>query len=168
MNAQEFYDLLVKTSLEGGFPARTTNKNHCLYRGPEGRRCVTGLVLPDKLYRPEFEQKPVDSLFDAVGDHWLPTGITRMAMSRLQRVHDSQLLGDEWDHHLFLKNINQQECFKDIRRLPADAQEYYDLLLFASATGQFPALHNQLKSVSSWGASLPAVCLPCPSGAAVV
>lgn len=57
----------------------------CVYRGSEGQRCPVGLLIPDELYRPEFEARavgnggPVDALFPAE---------TVWFLSQVQSVHD--------------------------------------------------------------------------------
>lgn len=34
----------------------------CRYRGPNGRKCAAGQLIPDELYKPEMERKSVWSL----------------------------------------------------------------------------------------------------------
>lgn len=37
---------------------------HCLYRTPEGRKCVVGQLISDEDYIPQMEDNTIDELFD--------------------------------------------------------------------------------------------------------
>jgi len=42
----------------------------CSYRGVEGRKCAAGFLIPDEIYKPEFEGKNVlalQSVFEGLG-----------------------------------------------------------------------------------------------------
>lgn len=59
----------------------------CMYRGPEGTRCVVGVLLQDDEYRPLFEGRGVTSLAES---GWLPERLMpHLDLLRvLQRAHD--------------------------------------------------------------------------------
>lgn len=40
---------------EGRMSRINSRTDICLYRGPEGRKCAAGILIPDSKYRPEFE-----------------------------------------------------------------------------------------------------------------
>lgn len=51
----------------------------CLYRHPDGYKCLVGHLIPDELYRPRtYPHLPVDVLPER----------DNLMLSRLQRVHD--------------------------------------------------------------------------------
>lgn len=62
----------------------------CLYRGPHGRRCAIGCLIPDDVYTPSMEGNGID---DLLRDHpqALPFEMTDADicfLARLQLIHD--------------------------------------------------------------------------------
>lgn len=59
MTKQEIYDTVCKGLAEQGGPSIRCNESGmrtaCLYRGPGGRKCAAGLLIPDDLYRPDMD-----------------------------------------------------------------------------------------------------------------
>lgn len=78
-----------------GLKAQGFERSHenatCLYRGPDGKKCAIGHVIPDEHYRPEMEGCSVLYI-----TRWcreaLPVGLrgmpAQLALYRLQRCHD--------------------------------------------------------------------------------
>lgn len=77
-----------------GFERSTapTDGNHdqCLYRGPGGRKCAAGWLIPDRKYKPEMEASGIvtyvldEGLYDF-------DGLDGRFLLTLQRAHDNGL-----------------------------------------------------------------------------
>lgn len=52
---QEMFNDAAKGLLAQGQPARNAKTTMCQYRTPEGLKCAVGQLIPDELYRPEFD-----------------------------------------------------------------------------------------------------------------
>ena len=109
MNAHEYYDLLVKTSLEGGFPA--IENYQCGYRTASGRRCAVGLILPDSLYSPDMEGELCLEVCKTAGTDWLPDGVRYEDLAKIQDIHDTKSSRQPWDHHRFVAELAAVPCF---------------------------------------------------------
>lgn len=80
-------------------------KNICLYRGPEGKKCIVGLFIPDNLYKPELEGKSLKlhiennnvSFNEIIKQLPLPYE----AMQYLQLIHDRDDLKNTLDEILY-------------------------------------------------------------------
>jgi len=66
------------------------NSNECLYRGPKGRMCAVGFLIPDSSYSSAMEGRGIDSLIEDFGGG-LPRAIldNSSLLNRLQHIHDS-------------------------------------------------------------------------------
>lgn len=65
MTAQEVFDAVATHLLTQNARSVTEDSpGTCLYRGPEGRKCAIGALIPDSLYRPEIENVPSNLFFD--------------------------------------------------------------------------------------------------------
>jgi len=75
---------------QGCQSTRKINPNECLYRGPEGRKCAVGFLIPDSSYSPAMEGRGLDSLIEDFGGV-LPQAIldNSSLLHRLQQLHDS-------------------------------------------------------------------------------
>jgi len=66
----------------------------CMYRGPGGRKCAVGHLLPDALYHHSMEGHPVDYSTRVLGSALLQAGIdmedrpTINLVIRMQAIHD--------------------------------------------------------------------------------
>lgn len=91
--AQETFDTVVTHLLRQG--AKSTDGGlspRCLYRGPNGRRCAVGSILPDEAYVPELEGLVAIRLPETV---WAAMRIqnrsrTAELLQALQSVHDTK------------------------------------------------------------------------------
>lgn len=93
---QLIFNLVASAIIEqGGASALvTTDGVVCQYRGPNGRKCAAGHLLPDADYKPEFEGKSVmadklDELFNKE-DNWplITPNSGRGFLHELQQAHD--------------------------------------------------------------------------------
>lgn len=117
MTSKEYYDLLVKTSAAGGFPAGVDGI--CRYRLPNNKRCAVGIIMPDNIYTVAFEGKNIDCLQQGyIYDwSWIPKGITVDDLTYIQNIHDS-IAGNiyelkcDWPHSDFVAKLNQLRCFQ--------------------------------------------------------
>lgn len=68
------------------------NSNECLYRGPQGRKCAVGFLIPDSSYSSAMEGRGIDSLIEDFGGV-LPRAIldNSSLLLRLQQLHDSYI-----------------------------------------------------------------------------
>ncbi len=55
MNRQQVLDQVVSCIVAQGGPSFSKGKGMCLYRGPDGRKCAAGCLLPDDRYDPMME-----------------------------------------------------------------------------------------------------------------
>lgn len=115
---REYYDLLVKTSKEGGFPAAVFREGdvHCRYRTEDGKKCAVGLVIPDDRYDPTWDCHNLTAygLPFVVIRPGLPADASVNLLSRIQEVHDElarkclrggEFDPDAWDHAEFVRRL---------------------------------------------------------------
>lgn len=120
LSVQTYYDLLVRTSREGGFPA-VDGKQSCRYRMDDGRRCAVGWAIPDEAYSPSIEGKVVDhdempaEVLNAI-EAAVP-GLGLADFAQIQRLHDG--MRHDWDHSRFVARLNRMGCFKQVAQAEA-------------------------------------------------
>lgn len=112
---QEWLDLLIKTSLEGGFPSLKGNGSVCMYRGNQGRKCFIGHLIPDGAYQLRLEG-PLYRVM-AMLPEWVP-GVALLA--EVQWVHDSlasqcALYGEKWSHEKMVDELRNTKIFQDCK-----------------------------------------------------
>ncbi len=101
MTSQEIFDTVAAHLLKQGKRAVDSN-GACVYRAPDGCRCAFGCLIPDDLYRPQFEgysaAEVVPNCPDLIrGDYSLSL------VMELQWLHDGSRHGtmvDEWPREL--------------------------------------------------------------------
>lgn len=94
---QAFFDFIAEHLLRQGkrseTPESTVYKRKCAYRGEDGLKCAVGAILPDKLYRSEYEDSDA-GLFNKMMAHYGIAEGSPLAndwvalLLDLQRVHD--------------------------------------------------------------------------------
>lgn len=96
MTKQEIFDVVSAHLLvQGGRSGK--GKHPCSYRGMNGRKCAAGTLIPDELYRPEFEGMlwgkvcAASPELDAIGHEKL--------VQDLQSIHDT-VEPISWAKHL--------------------------------------------------------------------
>lgn len=83
---------------QGGQSSDTVGR--CMYRGPEGRKCAVGHLLPDELYRPNMEGTTVDYGATVLKASLRQVGIdlddkpTKLLVIRMQAIHDDTSEGN--------------------------------------------------------------------------
>lgn len=85
MNNQEVFDQVVRHLRKQGCQSRENGM--CQYRGPEGRKCAAGILIPDSKYRPELEGFRVGDC--GISDIFLAQNINLEFLSELQYTHDT-------------------------------------------------------------------------------
>jgi hypothetical protein len=119
MTKQEYFDLLVKTSKEGGFPA-TSSYGGCYYRSPEGKKCTIGLLIPDELYNSTMEFEDITKIITYI----VPVdGFTVDDYCSVQSAHDdmaiklqSIITGQSiWNHAEFVDKLLDVHCFQGVQ-----------------------------------------------------
>ncbi len=132
MTKQEYYDLLVKTSAEGGFPSlrddreRSLNKGsdpsvNCAYRGQNGRKCAFGLLIPDDCYAKTMEGKHAGAVIENFKlQAVVPEGLDKSNLLDIQSIHDSESGYACWNHGQFVTRLNRHHCFGDVNRTVVD------------------------------------------------
>lgn len=111
MTAQEYYELLVNAVYDGVMPS--DEKNECLYRGPEGKKCAIGLLIPDEDYSPSFELQAVDELPQPLLDAITPEGLSIQDLVKIQYAHDA-LVRINARPYEFVKRFSVIQCFGTI------------------------------------------------------
>jgi hypothetical protein len=131
MTKQEYYDLLVKTSLEGGFPARESWHTGCKYRTTDGKKCAVGLLIPDEKYSYDVERQGtvigLSAVYPDLVNSILPENMIWEHLREIQKVHDYHIdkcSKDQndvpytyWEHDTFVKNLNELECFSNVQQV---------------------------------------------------
>jgi hypothetical protein len=120
MTKREYFDLLVRTSAAGLFPAveeseESTGFVGCRYRTPDGRKCAGGLLIPDEDYDEVMEGRMIITVLERwdLKDH-VPEGMTPEDLSFVQGAHDSRArLRTDWDHEEFVADLLRIRCFRE-------------------------------------------------------
>jgi hypothetical protein len=63
-----------------------------MYRTPDGRKCAIGALIPDEMYSPCFEDKPVRALLREFPEIMMASGLSECSagfLFALQDAHDS-------------------------------------------------------------------------------
>lgn len=81
----------------------------CAYRGLNGRTCAVGVLIPDELYSPEFEDKRVGEVLFMLGVETEHTDL----LQRLQYIHDLP----SKNHDRLLNLAREYNCISDIEKL---------------------------------------------------
>lgn len=93
MNRNEITSFVKEKLIEQGGPSFVENDvglYSCRYRGPDGKRCAAGWLIPDDKYREFLEEKSARAL--VVEAALKDSGILEEDMdlvSELQAIHDS-------------------------------------------------------------------------------
>lgn len=116
---QEWLDLMIKTSLEGGFPSLSEDGKLCRYRGAAGRKCTIGLLVDDADYGDGrvIEGQTAEDIV-----HFLPAWVNGddadvvAGLMDVQEAHDisaadTAIVGESWDHGEFLNLLKGCQIF---------------------------------------------------------
>lgn len=104
MELQEIYDKVKAHLLSQGKPAMDVDGRCSVYRAEDGTKCAVGCLIPDELYRPEFEGMTVATaraIWVQKGEETplmaalLPLGVKDLKnfqlLEKLQFIHDAYL-----------------------------------------------------------------------------
>ncbi len=87
MNAQQIFDTVVE-HLAAQKVRCANEKGECLYRGPKGRKCAIGCLIPDEVYEPRMERLSPDLIPLAFPEEMRAQACIEL-MCALQAAHDS-------------------------------------------------------------------------------
>lgn len=111
MDTQQIFNTVYKGLRSQGFQ-RSFDKSpegsvRCLYRGPRGRKCAAGHLIPDDKYHVSMENQPclMSSISTAMGlphSHQLSEKNYELALfvRELQRIHDTSDLNSTMQRRL--------------------------------------------------------------------
>lgn len=65
LTKQEMFNIFVPAIIKQGRKSmRNTVSTWCAYRSHDGLKCAVGMLIPDELYTPEWEQKSLSSIVE--------------------------------------------------------------------------------------------------------
>ena len=81
---------------------RSVSRTMCLYRGPDGARCVAGLFIPDERYRGSLEGRNLydQEVAECLSEDAMPH---RAFIRDLQHIHDDVAEGPHIARELFVE-----------------------------------------------------------------
>ena len=89
LTAQEAFNTVAAHLLSQGEKSvvvEEDGKIFCAYRGSRGRKCAIGVLIPDEVYKPVFEDYIVSGL---IRDYGLFPPELASLLHRLQGIHDT-------------------------------------------------------------------------------
>lgn len=95
MTLQEAFDIASVGLLTQKYPSQNSS-GECLYRGPRGRKCAVGFLIPDELYTRSLEGKGLEFVREQIPELCkLPYDF----LDCLQHIHDT-MYPHGWREHL--------------------------------------------------------------------
>jgi hypothetical protein len=88
---QELFNAVALALIAQRGPSFEVGKG-CMYRGPNGRKCAAGHLIPDEVYRPTMETISFSGLDTPVYDAMGVDDKDVLFVQRLQRAHDAPVL----------------------------------------------------------------------------
>lgn len=94
---------LIRRSAEGLFPC-LNDEGNCVYRGPDGKECAAGILIPDDKYVASLEGKNAynKAIHEVIQ---LPSDMSIDQVGQCQAAHDRQRLMERWDDVRFRMDI---------------------------------------------------------------
>lgn len=92
MEPQEIFDTVAKHLFKQGCRSKELDDDldsTCLYRGPDGRMCAVGVLIPDSLYKVDMEYQNITYLIGKAGSPlpgWMRANESLLQL--LQASHD--------------------------------------------------------------------------------
>lgn len=97
-----------KQSIQYDIPTVDQTKvDVCMYRGPDGRKCAIGWLIPDERYKKRMEGKPITSIIYALPDFINITDAMKVTLAELQQLHDNAKSGELKEAFQLYANKNQ-------------------------------------------------------------
>ena len=84
---QDYYDLLVRSALDGTMPSYDIERDRCWYRGGGGKKCAIGVGIPDEEYKVGIESHGANRVFPMFAQ-FFPPDINSTVCSVIQEAHD--------------------------------------------------------------------------------
>ena len=85
-------------------PVPGSNNCHCVYRGPGGRRCAAGWLIPDDMYSPQMEGASVLEATRGVPGLLTALAVPLWVVECMQTAHDRAgaygAVGPRWQYWL--------------------------------------------------------------------
>lgn len=104
---QRYFDFIVTLLAEQG---RSVDGNSCMYRGPGGKVCAAGPLIPNKLYKPSIEGQGFGGVIRST-DNNLPKDFTsKFSTETIHFVRSLQCAHDDNCHNKwseFIKNFTE-------------------------------------------------------------
>ena len=93
---QETFDRVYAHLVAQGERSYDVDDASCMYRGPDNTSCAVGCLIPDELYKPEFEHRRIGGLFQDFPDLFekLFEGVDVDLLTRMQHAHDMDYWGE--------------------------------------------------------------------------
>lgn len=117
LTTQQIFDKVAEHLLTQ--KERSIKNGKCLYRGPYGLKCAIGALIPDELYKPEWDNECLNSdalpldLFEAICINYEEQSNT---LYYLQDLHDA-VKTEEWKEALIAfassRHLDYSVCLKD-------------------------------------------------------
>lgn len=104
MKTQQMFDEAVRHLMAQGKKSRAWTGS-CVYRGPNGLKCVIGIFIPDHLYNPSMEGNSVGGLRRNVKDALIPEDIEEYLGDSTRVVRRLKELGTEGKALFFLNEL---------------------------------------------------------------
>jgi len=86
---QQVYDAVAAHLLSMGSQSKVVQSDSCKYRGPKGKMCAVGVLIPNEIFDVEMEFMPISRLL-IHHRSVLPSFLSRYEplLSKLQMLHD--------------------------------------------------------------------------------
>lgn len=92
---QSIFDTVAKHLLTQKCKSQIPNGSMCSYRGDKGRMCAVGALIPDEIYKPEFESNGVHRLIDK-HSHNMPEDFAKFLSQNENLLEELQSIHDLW------------------------------------------------------------------------
>lgn len=93
LTKQQIFDTVLTKLREQGVASETSD-GQCLYRGPNGLKCAVGHLIPDNVFKRDWEHRNAGTLPDEAYQAMGVALSDRAFLIELQDVHDFTLGGD--------------------------------------------------------------------------
>jgi hypothetical protein len=112
MNQQEIFDKVVTHLRKQGQPAKNED-GECQYRTEDGLMCAVGCLIPDNLYREQFEGYLIEDLFaNNIAIQSFLGVENENLLAELQIIHDD-IAPKKWEDHFQIVASNYQLEYKE-------------------------------------------------------
>jgi len=103
MSMQQLFEDAIVPVIEQGGGSYDFDHLSCLYRGPNGRKCAIGHLIPDELYNKRMENKSICNLL-----HTNLDGIEEIILPLWRKKYDLEI-----DHNEFADTLDHIQRLHD-------------------------------------------------------